>query len=121
MTGFVPESSIFSNLHFFRLLAMLGCNTGGRGGKFSKVKRSVAKWIGKQKGYSQFFGNTGGILETQENFPFAYLLLFMSSWDMQENWDSDIFWLGDGRNCEEFPPLCVLAPRIETCHFFYGT
>jgi len=26
-----------------------GCNNGGGGGIFSKVKRSVAKWIGTQK------------------------------------------------------------------------
>ena len=26
---------------------------------------------------------------------YAYLLLFMGTWNMQEYWDSDIFWLGD--------------------------
>ena len=64
-----------------------------------------------------FFGTTGGILETQELFPtahcthkpmYAYLPLFMSSWNMQEYWDS----VGDGRICEGVSPLCVLAPRI---------
>ena len=28
---------------------MLGCNNGGGGGFFSKVKRLVAKWIGTRK------------------------------------------------------------------------
>jgi len=28
---------------------MKGCNNGGGGGNFSKVKRFVAKWIGTQK------------------------------------------------------------------------
>jgi len=28
---------------------MLGCNNGGGGGNFSKVKRLVAKWIGTRK------------------------------------------------------------------------
>jgi len=68
-----------------------------------------------------FFDTTGGILETQELYLqkhfthksiFAFLNLFMGSWNMQEHWDSDIFWLGDGRICEGFSPLCVLTPRI---------
>jgi len=34
----------------------LGCNNGGGGGNFSKVKRSVAKWIGTQNRlFSSFF------------------------------------------------------------------
>ena len=31
--------------------------------------------------------------------------LFMSSWNMQVHWDSDLFWFGDGRICGIFPPL----------------
>jgi hypothetical protein len=40
---------------------------------------------------------------------------------MLEYWDLDIFLLGDGRICEGFSPLCGLAPRTYTCHFFYCT
>jgi len=56
----------------------------------------------------------GGILQAQELFPkasfthkptYAYLPLFMSSWNMQEHWDSDLFWFGDGRIRGDFPPL----------------
>ena len=36
-----------ANLSFPRL--MLGCNNGGGGGNFSKVKQSVAKWIRTRK------------------------------------------------------------------------
>ena len=68
-----------------------------------------------------FFGTTAGILETQELFHkaylthksiYAYLPLFMRSWNMQEYWDSDICWLSDGLICEGFSSFCVLAPRI---------
>ena len=45
----------------------------------------------------------------------------MASWNMQEYWDFDIFWLCDGRICEGVSPLCVFAPRIQTCHFSYCT
>ena len=30
---------------------------------------------------------------------YACLVLFMVSWNMQEHWDSDLFWFGDGRIC----------------------
>ena len=40
---------------------------------FGEVKRLVAKSVGKQKRlFSEFFGSTGRILETQELFPKAY-------------------------------------------------
>jgi len=48
----------------------------------------------------RFSSRTGGILETQELFPkayfthkpmYAYLPLFMGSWNMQEHWDLDLF------------------------------
>jgi len=32
-----------------RSLKLLGCNNGGGGANFSKVKRLAAKWIGTQK------------------------------------------------------------------------
>jgi len=44
--------------------------------------------------------------------------LFTDCWNLQENLDSDLFWDGDGRFWEGFPPFCILAPRIQTCHFF---
>jgi len=34
---------------------MLGCNNGGGGGNFSKVKQLAAKWIGKRKQYKLVF------------------------------------------------------------------
>ena len=35
---------------------MLGCNNGGGGGFFSKVKRLIAKWMGTRKRlFSGFF------------------------------------------------------------------
>jgi len=45
----------------------------------------------------------------------------MGSWNMQEHWDSDLFWSGDGRICRVFPPLCVLYKSTHICHFFYCT
>jgi len=43
----------------------------------------------------------------------------MGSWNMQEQWDLDLsFWFGDGRICGVSSPLCVLAPRTQTCLFF---
>ena len=66
-----------------------------------------------------FFSTPGGILEMQELFSkacfkrtYAYLHLLMSSWNLQENWDSDVFGLGDGSICKGFWPHCILAPRI---------
>jgi len=59
----------------------------------------------------RFFCGTGGISATQELFPiahftrkptYAYLTLFMGSWNMQEHWDSDPFCFGDGRICGGF-------------------
>jgi len=66
----------------------------------------------------QFVDRTGVILETPELFTeayfthkpiYAYLPLFISSWIMQEHWDSDLFCFGDGRICGICPPLlrCV--------------
>jgi len=46
------------------------------------------------------------------------LSLFTDCWNIQKNLDSDLFWAGDGRFWGGFPPFCVLAPRIQTCHFF---
>jgi len=72
------------------------------------------------------FDRTGMILETQELFAnayfthkltYAYLLLFMGSWNMQEHWDSDQFCFGDGRICGVFPPLfvfCIKALGLAT-------
>jgi len=35
---------------------LIGCNNGGRGGNFPKVKRLVAKWVGTRKRlFSSFF------------------------------------------------------------------
>jgi len=78
----------------------------------------------------RFFDRMCVILETQELFPkaylthqpmYAYLPLFISSWNIQEHWDSDLFCLGCGRICGGFPPLCVLYKSARTCHFFYCT
>jgi len=66
------------------------------------------------------------ILETQQLFTrthfthkttYAYLSLFTDCWNMQENSDLDLFWAGDSRFWGGFPPFCILAPRIQTCHF----
>jgi len=35
---------------------------------------------------------------------YAYLPLFMGSWNIQEHWDSDLFFFGDGRICGVFSP-----------------
>jgi len=60
------------------------------------------------------FCTTGVTLERQELFPkaylthkptYSYLPLFMSSWNMQEHWDSDLFCFGGGRICGVFPQL----------------
>jgi len=52
---------------------------------------------------------------------YAYLSLFVNRWNIQENLDLDLFWTVDGRFCEGFPPFDMLAPRNQTCHFFYCT
>ena len=41
----------------------------------------------------------------------------MGSWNMQEHWNSDLFWSGDGRICAGFPPLCVLYESTQTATF----
>jgi len=69
----------------------VGCNNGGGGGNFSKVKRFLPSGLEHRNGYSLVLLLTGGILETQELFPkayfthkptYAYLPLFMGSWNM---------------------------------------
>ena len=61
----------------------------------------------------RFFCTTGVTLERQELFPkayfthkpiYSYLPLFMSSWNIQEHGDSDLFGFGGGRICGGFPP-----------------
>jgi len=63
-----------------------------------------------------FFASTGGIVETLKLCPkayvthkptYAYLPLFKGSWNMQEKWDSELFWFDDGRICGGFPPISV--------------
>jgi len=76
-----------------------------------------------------FFDRTGVILETPELFMkacftrklrCAYLPVFISSWMMQEHWDSDLFCFGDGR--AEYGGFSrhffVLYKSQRTCHFF---
>jgi len=81
----------------------------------------------------RFFCCPGGILERQELFHmiyvtlkpvYVYVPLFMGNpshleyakWD----WDSDLFWFGDGPICAGFPPLCVLkVPRL--ANFFIAS
>ena len=92
---------------------LIGCNNGGRGGNFSKVKRcKVDK--NTERVILRFFCCTGVILETQELYPkayfthkppYSYLSLFMSSWNMQEHWDSDLFCFCDCRIFGGFPPF----------------
>ena len=61
----------------------------------------------------RFFCTTGVTLERQELFRayfthkpiYSYLPLFMSSWNMQEHGDLDLFCFGGGRICGGFPPL----------------
>jgi len=56
-----------------KIAQVLGCNNGGGGGNFSKIKRLITKRPGTRKRLIlQFFGGTGGILETQELFPKPY-------------------------------------------------
>ena len=50
----------------------VGCNNGGGGGNFSKVKRFLPSGLEHRNGYSLVLLLTGGILETQELFPKAY-------------------------------------------------
>ena len=51
---------------------MLGCNNGGGGRMFSKVKRLFAKCVGTRKWLFSGFWPHSGILQTQELFPKAY-------------------------------------------------
>ena len=43
----------------------------------------------------------------------------MGCLNIQENLVSDLFLADDGRFCGDFPPFCILAPRIQTCQLFY--
>jgi len=82
----------------------------------------------------QLLDRTGVILETPELFTkahlthkqtYAYLSLFISSWIMQEHWESDLFCFGDGRISGIFllllrfvqkqtdSPLFLLHPRTD--------
>ena len=104
----------------------LGCNNGGGGVNFSKVNLKVISCEVNRNTETviiRFLSGTGGILETQKllskaylthKSTYAYLPLFMGSWIMQEHWDLDLFWFGDGRICGGFPPVCVLSkvPRL---------
>ena len=56
-------------------------------------------------GFSGFSATLCGILETQE--------LFLKAYSTPEHWDS----AGHVQFCEGVP-LCILAPRIQICHFF---
>jgi len=62
----------------------------------------------------RFLDHTGAILETPELYTkayfthkpiYSYLPLFISSWIMQEHWDSDLFCFSHGRIRGIFPPL----------------
>ena len=111
-------------------VCVLGCNNGVGGGNFSKVKRLVQKWIGTRKRlFSRFSSFLPRVWDfrTQELFPrtyfthkttYSYLSLLIGCWNIQENLDADLFWAGDGRFCGDFPPFCVFARRIKSCHFF---
>jgi len=70
------------------------------------------------------------ILETQELFPkvyfthkpiYAYLPLFISSWNMQKHWDWTYFASVTAEYVEVFRHFCVLYKSARTCHFFYCT
>jgi len=50
-----------------------------------------------------------------------HILKTRGSWNIQKKLDSDLFWAGDGRFCGGFPPLCILAPRDQSCLFFCCT
>jgi len=43
---------------------------------------------------------------------YAYLPLFIGSCNMQEYLDLNIFWSGEGRFCDSFPPFCVFARHV---------
>ena len=112
----------------------LGCNNGGGGGYFSKVKTLVQKCKATRKylfsGFCCFWPYPCGILEMQELFPrtyfahkttYAYLYLLIGCWNIQKNLESDVNLAGDGRFCRGFPPFCILVPRDQTCQLFYCT
>ena len=104
---------------------------GGRGGIFFNSKAVCRKVDMKVETVnSRFFCYTSVIVETQELFPkihltqkrvYAYLSLLMGTWNMQDHWDSDLFWFGDSRMCVGFVLLCVVTPRNQTCHLFNCT
>jgi len=52
---------------------------------------------------------------------YAFLPLFMGSWNFQEYLDSSLFWAGDGQFCERFLPFCVFDRRnqLKTCVDFH--
>ena len=52
---------------------------------------------------------------------YAYLPLFMGSWNMQEHLESDLFWFGDGQICGGFPPLCFFVCLFGFAFWRHGT
>ena len=95
----------------------LGCNNGCGSGNLSKVKWLAATVSCKVDWNTETviiwgFTCTGGRRERKKKRKKekkrknqSYLPLFTN---MQEYWDSDIFWFDDSRICGGFPPLCIL-------------
>jgi hypothetical protein len=112
---------------------LIGCSNGGGGGNISEVKQWVAKWtVTRKRLFSVFLAPPVGfkkrrtfsrrhIVHVPINLPMHICLCSWALGICKKHWDSDIFWLGDGRICEGFSPNCVLAPWIWTRHFFYCT
>jgi len=126
-----PPAPIILPVAFNVKRGNLRCNNGGGGGNFSKVKRLVRKCKGTRKRlFSRFFfflQYPRGILETQEFVPrtdftqktsYAHVSLLMGCWNIQENLESNVNWVGDGRFCGGFPSFCILAPGDQTCQLW---
>ena len=124
------SSWVFMNEDSSRVLCgMVGCNNGGGGGNFSKVKRLVWKciWTRKQLFSGKFlfpiwdFRKAGTFPQKllAHKTTYTYLSPSMGCWNIQENLESDLFWADYARFCVDFSPFCILAPRIQTCQLFY--
>ena len=115
------------------LKLILGCNNGSGGGNFSKVMRLVLECMGTQKrlfsGFSSFSLYTVGFVKCRYSFqglilpikPRVRMCPCSKAVGISKKVGCRPICAGDGRFCGSFPPFFILAPRNQTCHFFYCT
>jgi len=107
-----------------------GCNNGGGGGNFSRVKRLVATCVGTRKRLFSGFLRTVGFQKCRNFFPRhillinAYMHICPCSWALGICKNIEIrtyFALVTAESMGVFCHFCVLYKSTQTCHFFHCT